>query len=113
MLEKHISQGLTMQNKITSVAFSFIKPEFVNDVIQIYQNAVDNHTALKGCVEIKLFRKISISNEFMIVSKWDSIEARKKYLKSDFHKKTIEKLKKYRERPPVMDDFEEITERLF
>ncbi|XCN72513.1 MAG: antibiotic biosynthesis monooxygenase family protein [Candidatus Electrothrix aestuarii] len=99
-----------MQKEITAVVFSFIKPEFVKNAIQIYQEAIDNYYKLEGCRGIQLFRKVNQSNEFMVISKWRSVEAREKYMNSEFHKNSIEKLKPYRERDPIMNNYEEYIE---
>jgi len=98
-----------MSNEITAVVFSFIKTEFVDKATRIYQNAVDNYSYLKGCTEIKILKKMSSPNEFMVVSKWESLEARNEYLKSEFHLKAVEQLKPLRMKEPIMSNYELVT----
>ncbi|MCI5221165.1 MAG: antibiotic biosynthesis monooxygenase [Candidatus Electrothrix sp. AR4] len=98
-----------MQQEITSVVFSFIKPEFIGETVGVYQEAVDNYEKLKGCRGIQLFRKINHLNEFMIISKWRSLNERDKYLKSEYHRKAIDKLNGYRECDPIMNNFVSCT----
>jgi quinol monooxygenase YgiN len=99
-----------MPKEITSVAFSFIKPEFIGKAVRVYLEAIDNYQSLKGCLGIQLFRKANHLNEFMVISKWRSISEREEYLASGSHKKTVEKLKPYRQSDPIMNNFEQITE---
>lgn len=99
-----------MPNEITSIVFSFIKPEFVTKAVQVYMDAVNNYQEIQGCLGIKLLRKKDNSNEFMLISKWKNISAREKYLSSAFHKEKIAILKKYRQKDPVMNNFEQPPE---
>lgn len=99
-----------MQKEIISVVLSFIKPELTGEAVGIYQEVIDNYKELKGCLGIQLFAKINHSNEFMIVSKWRSLEERNEYLKSEFHKNAIERLKPCRQSDPIMNNFELYTE---
>lgn len=94
-----------MQQEIVSVVFSFIKPECVNNAIQTYQEAAENKEIFKGCLDLQIFKKINCPNEFMIVSKWTSIEARDKHLKSEYFKNALVKLKQYRQSDPIMANF--------
>jgi len=100
-----------MQKEIVSVVFSFIKPEFVSEAVKVYQKAIENKKKFKGCIDIQLFRKVNHRNEFMIVSKWKTLEEREEYLKSEFHKKVVGILKLYRQNDPIMKNFEQIMEK--
>ncbi len=101
-----IQEMISMQKEIISVVFSFIKPELTGEAVAIYQEVIDNYKNLKGCLGIQFFTKVNYSNKFMIVSKWRSLEERNKYLKSEFHKNAIERLKPYRQSDPIMNNFE-------
>ena len=100
-----------MPKEITSVVFSFIKPELVSKAVRVYLEAIDNYQNLKGCLGIQLFRKANHLNEFMVISKWRSISEREEYLASEFHKKIVEKLKPYRQSDPIMNNFEEVIKK--
>ncbi|MCP4683342.1 MAG: antibiotic biosynthesis monooxygenase [Desulfobacterales bacterium] len=98
-----------MQQEIISIVFSFIKPECSDLAVEVYQEAVDYYKELKGCIDVQLFRKVNHTNEFMIISKWRSLEERNKHLTSEFHKKAAEELKHYRQSDPMMYNFEQLT----
>lgn len=95
-----------MKKEIISVVFSFIKPEFVNNAMHIYQELVENKEMFKGCLDLKLFRKVNHPYEFMAISKWTSIEDRNEHMKSEFFIKAEKKLKQYRRRDPIVNNFE-------
>ncbi|MCI5125366.1 MAG: hypothetical protein D3925_13055 [Candidatus Electrothrix sp. AR5] len=99
-----------MEKEITAIVFSFIKPEFTNKAVLIYQEAIDYYSELEECKDVQLFRKVNHSNEFMMVTKWRSIDAREEYMKSDFHRKAVERLKPYRESDPIINNFEQYME---
>ena len=95
-----------MEKEITSVVFSFIKHEFTTNATAIYKKAIDNYKKLDGCNGIEMFVNTESRTNFMIISKWKSIEYREKYLKSEFHTESINKLKKYRLKEPIFMNFE-------
>ncbi len=98
-----------MQQEITAVVFSFIKPEFISKAIRIYQEAIDHYNNIEGCSNIQLFRKVNHPNEFMVISKWRSVKDREKYMNSEFHRNGIERLKPYRQRDPIINNYEQLS----